>query len=61
MIKLSYYVSADKQNPLFQQYYLQGRVHTRDYAFYMRKLAFMQQHKQSAPVKKEETHNNNNG
>lgn len=61
MIKYSYYVSADKQNPLFQQHYLQGRVHARDYAFYMRKLAFMEPHKQAATEKKEDNRNNNNG
>ena len=61
MIKYSYYVSPDKQNPLFQQHCLQGRVHARDYAFYMRKLSFMQQQKQSATEKKEENRNNNNG
>ena len=54
MIKHSLYTSQDKLNPLFQQHYLQGRVHARDYAFYMRKLAFMHQHKQSACEKKED-------
>ena len=57
MIKYSYYVSSDKQNPLFQQHCLQGRVHTRDYAFYMRKLSFMQQQRQSATEKKDDTRN----
>jgi hypothetical protein len=51
MIKYSYYVSADKLNPLFQQYCLQGRVHVRDHAFYMRKLAFMQQQKSTTEKK----------
>ncbi len=58
MIKYTYYVSADKQNPLFQQHYLQGRVHVRDYAFYMRKLAFMQQQK-VASEKKDDNRSNN--
>lgn len=61
MIKYSYYVSPDKQNSLFQQHSLQGSVHARDYAFYMRKLAFMQQQKQATPEKKEDSRNNNNG
>ena len=51
MTKHSFNASADKLNPLFQQHFLPGRVHTRDYAFYMRKLAFMQQQK-GAPEKK---------
>jgi hypothetical protein len=59
MIKHSYPVPGEKQNPLFQQYYLQGRIHARDYAFYMRKLSFMQQQKPAD--KKEEDRNNNNG
>ena len=61
MIKLSYYVSSDKQNPLFQKHCLQDRIHVRDYAFYMRKLAFMQQHKQVTAEKKEDTRSNING
>jgi hypothetical protein len=61
MIKQPYYVSPDKQNPFFQQHFLQGRVHTRDYAFYMRKLAFMRQQQKGAPEKKDENHHNNNG
>ena len=60
MIKHSLYPSQDKLNPLFQHTSLQGRVHVRDYAFYMRKLAFMQQHKQAETEKKEEIRNNNN-
>lgn len=60
MIKHTYYVSPDKQNPLFQQHYLQGRVHVRDYAFYMRKLAFMQE-QTGTPEKKDEAPNNSNG
>jgi hypothetical protein len=60
MIKQIFYVSPDKQNPLFQQHYLQGRIHARDYAFYMRKLAFMQQQK-AAPEKKDDTDHHNNG
>ena len=51
MIKHVYFVSPDKANPLFQLHYLQGRVHVRDYAFYMRKLTFMQQQKLSSEVK----------
>ena len=47
MIKYSLCPSQDKLNQLFQQHPLQGRVHARDYAFYMKKLSFMQQHKQS--------------
>lgn len=60
MIKHSLCPSQDKLNPLFQQHYLQGRVHARDYAFYMRKLAFTQ-NKQSAPDKKEQNRHQNNG
>jgi len=60
MIKHSYYAPAGKQNPLFQQHYLQGRVHIRDHAFYMRKLAFMQQQK-TATEKKDENRHDNNG
>ena len=58
MIKHTYYVSPDKQNPLFKQHYLQGRVHVRDYAFYMRKLAFMQEQK-GTPEKKDDNRTNN--
>jgi hypothetical protein len=61
MIKLSYPVLPDKQNPLFQQHSIFGHVHTRDYAFYMRKLAFMQQQLKGTAEKKNETHHNNNG
>ena len=59
MTKLSFYASADKLNPLFQQHLPQGRMQARDYAFFMKKYSFMQQHKQSASEKKEETCNNN--
>ena len=58
MIKQTYYVSPDNQNPLFQLHFFQGRVHTRDYAFYMRKLAFMQQQQKGATEKKDKSHNN---
>ena len=58
MIKHTYYVSPDKQNPLFQQPCLQGRVHVRDYAFYMRKLAFMQEQK-STTEKKDDNRTDN--
>ncbi len=61
MIKYSYYVSPDKQSSLFQQHNLQGRVHARDYGFYMRKLAFMEQQKQTTPEKKEDNRYTNNG
>ena len=61
MIKQTYYVSQDKQNPLFQQHCLQGRVHTRDYAFYMRKLTFMQQQQKNTTEKKEDNHSCSNG
>ena len=61
MIKYSYYVSPDKQNSLFQQHHLPGRIHARDYGFYMRKLAFMQQQKQATSGKKEDNRYNNNG
>jgi hypothetical protein len=54
MIKHTYAVASDKQNPLFQLHYLRGRIHIRDYAFYMRKLAFMQQQK-NTPEKKDRT------
>ena len=59
MIKLSYSVLPDKQNPLLQTHSIFGRVHTRDYAFYMRKLAFMQQQQKATPEKKSETNHNN--
>lgn len=61
MIKHSLYPSQDKLNPLFQHTSLQGRVHVRDYAFYMRKLAFMQQQQKGATDKKDKSHHNNNG
>lgn len=61
MTKHSYYVSPDKQNPLIQQHSVFGRIHTRDYAFYMRKLAFMQQQQKSTVDKKEDNHHHNNG
>lgn len=60
MVKQLFSVMPDKQNPLFQQHCLQGRVHVRDYAFYMRKLAFMQQQKNTTD-KKEENRCNHNG
>ena len=53
MIKHSLYPSQDKLNPLFQHTSLQGRVHVRDYAFYMRKLAFMQQQQKGVHEKKD--------
>jgi hypothetical protein len=59
MTKHSFYASSDKLNPLFQQHLPQGRVQARDYAFFMKKYSFMQQHKKSAPEKKEENRNNN--
>jgi hypothetical protein len=59
MIKHSYNVSPDKQNPLIQQHPVFGRIHTRDYAFYMRKLAFMQQPQKGASEKKDNHHHNN--
>lgn len=61
MIKQTYYVSPDKVNPLFQQHGLQGRVHVRDYAFYMRKLAFMQQPQKATSEKKDNNPHNNHG
>ena len=61
MIKLSYCIPADKQNLNFQQQSVFGRIHTRDYAFYMRKFAFMQQQQKPNADKKTETHLNNNG
>ena len=60
MVKQLFSVSPDKQKPLFQQHCLQGRVHVRDYAFYMRKLAFMQLQKNTTG-KKDENRSNNNG
>lgn len=59
MMKHIYVVTPDKQNPLFQLHYLRGRIHVRDYAFYMRKLAFMQQQKNTA--EKKDGNGNNNG
>lgn len=54
MVKQTFSTAPEKLNPLFQQYILNGRVHVRDYAFYMRKLAFMQQQQQkNMPGKKE--------
>ncbi len=61
MIKYTLCPSQVKLDLFFQQHPLQGRVHARDYAFYMRKLAFMQTHKQSASEKKEHNRNPNNG
>ncbi len=61
MIKLSYSVLPDKQNPLLQPHSIFGRVHTRDYAFYMRKLAFMQQQQKTTTEKKDDSNCNNNG
>lgn len=60
MVKHSLSSSQDKLNPLFQHHYLQGRVHARDYAFYMRKLSFMQQQQKPAAEKKEENRSNHN-
>lgn len=57
MIKYSYNLTTDKQNPLVQQHPVFGRIHTRDYAFYMRKLAFMQQKQKNNPEKREDNHN----
>jgi hypothetical protein len=45
MVKQTFPTSPEKLNPLFQQHILNGRVHVRDYAFYMRKLVLMQQQK----------------
>lgn len=53
MIKHTYVVASDKQNPLFQLHYQWGRIHVRDYAFYMRKLAFLQ-HQKNTPKKKDD-------
>lgn len=62
MIKQTFSSSPEKLNPLFQQRILNGRVHVRDYAFYMRKLAFMEhQQKSTMPGKKEEYRSDNNG
>ena len=58
MQKNSIHKTGNKLNPLFQQYLLQSRVHTRDYAFFLRKFTFMQQ---AAGAKKEESCNYNNG
>jgi hypothetical protein len=58
MIKHVYVVASDNQNPLFQLHYLRGRIHIRDYAFYMRKLAFIQFQK-NTPEKKYDNHTNN--
>ena len=60
MVKQLFSTSPDKLNSLFQQHTLNGRVHVRDYAFYMRKLAFMQQQKNTAE-KKDENRCNQNG
>ena len=51
MVKQQLLTSPDKLNSLFQQHMLNGRVHVRDYAFYMRKLAFMQQQKNTTEKK----------
>ena len=58
MVKQIFSSTPEKLNPLFQQHILNGRVHIRDYAFYMRKLVHMQQQKGN-PGKKEDQHNNN--
>ena len=60
MIKQIFSASPDKLNPLFQQHLMNGRVHARDYAFYIRKLAFMQQQKDTAE-KKDQNRNDQNG
>ena len=60
MVKQIFSATPDKLNSLFQHHVLNGRVHVRDYAFYMRKLAFMQQQKNTAE-KKDENCSNQNG
>lgn len=60
MVKQLFSASPDKMNPLFQLHVMNGRVHVRDYAFYMRKLAFMEQQKKIAE-KKDENRCNQNG
>ncbi len=60
MVKQIFSTSAGIMNPLFQQHCLQGRVHVRDYAFYMRKLGFIQQQK-NIIEKREENRANQNG
>jgi hypothetical protein len=60
MVKQLFSASPDKLNPLFQHHVMNGRVHVRDYAFYMRKLAFMEQQKKTTE-KKDENRCNQNG
>ena len=60
MVKQLFSTSPDKLNSLFQQHMLNGRVHVRDYAFYMRKLTFMQSTKNTTN-KKDENPSNQNG
>ena len=60
MAKQTFSTSPEKLNPLFQQHVLNGRVHVRDYAFYMKKLAFMEQQQKSTHGKQDEQRNNNN-
>lgn len=52
MTKNSIYSSADKLNPIFQQYQPHGRVQARDHAFFMRKNSFMQQQQQLLQTKR---------
>ncbi len=59
MVKQLFSASPDKLNTLFQQQVLNGRVHVRDYSFYMRKLAFMQQQKKTTEKKGEDRSNQN--
>ena len=62
MVKQTFSTSPEKLNPLFQQHIFNGRVHVRDYAFYMRKLAFIeQQQKNTTPGKKDGYRSDNNG
>jgi hypothetical protein len=61
MVKQTFPTSPEKLNPLFQQHILNGRVHVRDYAFYMKKLAFMDQPQKNTPGKQNEHRSNNNG
>ena len=60
MVKQLFSTAPGKLNPLFQQLVMNGRVHIRDYAFYMRKLAFMQQQQKNDTIKKDERRNDNN-
>lgn len=58
MVKQTFPTKPEKLNPLFQQHILNGRVHVRDYAFYMRRFVLMQKQKESNGKREEGPDNN---